>query len=281
MFFALEGDDTLGRNESRLGRLLDVRDYCKLHIIAHYFSVLAGGERVRGGRCACCLSARSADDAGRARGFMREMAGGRDGHAASSTRSPGQADAPDRMLPVPRRLRRQHHDATPPRLALSAEDIERAGAAPRPRPARRHRPRRARGAARERDRMLALATKHGALRAASFASGEMAEAAARGMFSRVDVIAINEDEGAMLARQGLRPGRRAERFSTGVAAALRRFNAGMRSSSRPARRARTATKTACGSSRPRRRSRSLDRRGGRRALRRDACGARGRHAVCR
>ena len=42
MLFALEGDHTLGRNESRAGRLLDVRDYCKLHIVIHYVAKLLG-----------------------------------------------------------------------------------------------------------------------------------------------------------------------------------------------------------------------------------------------
>lgn len=42
MFFNLEGDHTLGRNESRLGSLMPFKDYCKLHIIAHYISVLLG-----------------------------------------------------------------------------------------------------------------------------------------------------------------------------------------------------------------------------------------------
>jgi len=41
-FFALDGDHTLGREESRSGRFLDQRDYCKLHIIAHYVKVLLG-----------------------------------------------------------------------------------------------------------------------------------------------------------------------------------------------------------------------------------------------
>ncbi len=44
MFFALEGDHTLGRNESRPGRLLDVRDYCKLHIVSHYTAVMLGAD---------------------------------------------------------------------------------------------------------------------------------------------------------------------------------------------------------------------------------------------
>jgi len=42
VFFALDGDHTLGREESRSGRFLDKRDYCKLHIISHYVKVLLG-----------------------------------------------------------------------------------------------------------------------------------------------------------------------------------------------------------------------------------------------
>jgi ribokinase len=42
-FFLLEGNETLGREESRAGRFLDRRDYCKLHIISHYVKVLLGG----------------------------------------------------------------------------------------------------------------------------------------------------------------------------------------------------------------------------------------------
>jgi ribokinase len=41
-FFALQGNETLGREESRLGHFLDRRDYCKLHIIAHYVATLVG-----------------------------------------------------------------------------------------------------------------------------------------------------------------------------------------------------------------------------------------------
>ena len=35
VFFALDGNHTLGREESRGGRFLDRRDYCKLHIVSH------------------------------------------------------------------------------------------------------------------------------------------------------------------------------------------------------------------------------------------------------
>ena len=41
ILFALEGNRTLGRNESRMARRLESRDYCKQHIILHYISVLA------------------------------------------------------------------------------------------------------------------------------------------------------------------------------------------------------------------------------------------------
>jgi sugar/nucleoside kinase (ribokinase family) len=42
IFFSLAGDHTLGRNESRPGKLLDVRDYGKLHIVSHYVAKLLG-----------------------------------------------------------------------------------------------------------------------------------------------------------------------------------------------------------------------------------------------
>jgi len=42
MFIELEGNHTLGREESRGGRILNRRDYCKLHIISHYIAVLLG-----------------------------------------------------------------------------------------------------------------------------------------------------------------------------------------------------------------------------------------------
>jgi ribokinase len=42
IFFALDGEQTLGREESRSGRFLDRRDYCKLHIVSHYVQALLG-----------------------------------------------------------------------------------------------------------------------------------------------------------------------------------------------------------------------------------------------
>ena len=48
LMFQLCGDGTLGRNESRPARLLDCRDYCKLHIIAHNVAVLMGASQAAG-----------------------------------------------------------------------------------------------------------------------------------------------------------------------------------------------------------------------------------------
>jgi len=41
-FFVLNGNNTLGREESRSGHFLDIRDYCKQHIVLHYIKILLG-----------------------------------------------------------------------------------------------------------------------------------------------------------------------------------------------------------------------------------------------
>lgn len=41
-FFSLNGNHTLGREESRSGRFIDRKDYCKLHIVSHYVKILLG-----------------------------------------------------------------------------------------------------------------------------------------------------------------------------------------------------------------------------------------------
>jgi ribokinase len=41
-FFKINGDHTLGREESRSGHFLNINDYCKQHIILHYIKILLG-----------------------------------------------------------------------------------------------------------------------------------------------------------------------------------------------------------------------------------------------
>jgi sugar/nucleoside kinase (ribokinase family) len=43
-FFVLNGNETLGREESRSGHFLNINDYCKQHIILHYIKVLMGAD---------------------------------------------------------------------------------------------------------------------------------------------------------------------------------------------------------------------------------------------
>ncbi len=44
IFFSLKGNETLGREESRMATLLPYKDYCKQHIIMHYIAVLLGAQ---------------------------------------------------------------------------------------------------------------------------------------------------------------------------------------------------------------------------------------------
>lgn len=54
LLFLLDGDHTLGRDESRAGYLSNARDFCKGHITMHYLSMLAG--------CRCTLLGLVGDD---------------------------------------------------------------------------------------------------------------------------------------------------------------------------------------------------------------------------
>ena len=45
IFFALNGNETLGREESRMAKLLPYKDYCKQHIILHYVALLLGAQQ--------------------------------------------------------------------------------------------------------------------------------------------------------------------------------------------------------------------------------------------
>ena len=195
LFFALEGDHTLGRNESRPGRLLDVRDYCKLHIIAHYVAALLGAHPSGQPFHVLPIGRVGRDQTG-AR-LREEMAG-----VGMDLRFVVTDDERPTILGVCF----QYPDGSGGNItptngaasALTAEDIDRAEpylaansgraialAAPEvPLGARLH--------------LLRLATRHGALRVASLTSAEVPAAQELGLFSLVDLLAVNEDEAAML-----------------------------------------------------------------------------------
>lgn len=198
LFFALEGDRDLGRNESRPARLLDVRDYCKLHIVAHYPAVLLGA-RPRSGTGGqgdafhvLPMGKVGADDVGRR--LRNEMASagmdvrfveavaGRptlfsvcfqypDGSGGNLTTTESAATAlvpedVDRLEPM---LDRQT-------IALAAPEVPLVS----------------------RLRLLQLGTAHGAFRAAAVASTEVGEARALGLFAHADLLSMNQDEAGAL-----------------------------------------------------------------------------------
>ncbi len=194
--FDLEGDDTLGREESRAARLREARDYCKLHIIAHYPAVLLPPPfRV------VPVGAVGNDEPG-AR-LLREMNGA--GMDTTLVRT-------IERTPTTLSVCFQYPDGTGGNLtaadAASARvtpaDIERA------RPLfERHRGRGIALAAPEvpldaRAALLEMATEYGFFRATSFTPGEIREAIATGLFHHLDLVSINMEEARALL--GAAPG---------------------------------------------------------------------------
>jgi sugar/nucleoside kinase (ribokinase family) len=193
IFFALEGNHDLGRNESRPGRLLDVRDYCKLHIVAQYPTVLLGAREDRGPFHVVPVGKVGIDEIGLRLRAEMERAGmdvrfvdavpGRptllsvcfqypDGSGGNITTVDSAASlVGERDVDLVERW------LSPSALALAAPEV--------PLPVRRH--------------LLRRATERGALRVASLTTAEMEEARETGFLSLVDLLALNEDEAAALA----------------------------------------------------------------------------------
>ena len=191
VFFKLEGNHTLGRNESRSGELLDVRDYCKLHIVIHYIAKLLGsgtGEN----RFKIFPVAKVGDDAA-GHFVIREMQQvGIDTHLVQvvagkptlfsicfqyadgaggniTTNNSAAAELSDNDIDRIESL----FDADPSRtIALSVPEA--------PLAVRHH--------------FLEIASKAGVFRAGSFLSGEISAATRRGMFKLLDLVALNESE---------------------------------------------------------------------------------------
>jgi sugar/nucleoside kinase (ribokinase family) len=193
MFLALEGDRTLGRNESRPARLLDVRDYCKLHIVAQYPTVLLGAREDQGPFHVVPVGKVGIDEAGLRLRAEMERSGmdvrfvdavpGRptllsvcfqypDGSGGNvTTVDSAAALVSERDVDVVERW------LSPSALALAVPEV--------PLPVRRH--------------LLRRATERGALRVASLATAEVGEARETGFLSLVDLLALNQDEAAALA----------------------------------------------------------------------------------
>jgi sugar/nucleoside kinase (ribokinase family) len=197
-FFLLEGNETLGREESRAGAFLDRRDYCKLHIVSHYLRALMGeafpvfpvgkvGDDDAGGRLLAEMQ-----DAGLDLRFVERVAGaptlfsfcylypdGSGGNLTTGTSACTRVDpaavsaAEDVMAGLGARG-----------IALAVPEV----------------PLAARAA------LLELAGRHGLFRAASFTRAEIRAARAAGAFDAVDLLAVNLEEAAAAADLDLAAG---------------------------------------------------------------------------
>lgn len=218
-FFVLNGDHTLGREESRSGHFLERRDYCKLHIIAHYVKTLLGPTFT-----AIPVSRIGADEAGRR--LRREM-------ETTGLDLRYLAEDPDR--PTLFSFCFLYPDGSGGNLttdnsaveAMEARDVESvepefahfqgqgiALAAPEAPPA-------------VRSALLRLGARHQFFRVAALTSAETETPWAVDLLRQADLTALNLDEAARLARldpAGLAP----EQVATAAVAALGVINPGLK-----------------------------------------------------
>jgi sugar/nucleoside kinase (ribokinase family) len=197
MFVALEGGRTLGRSESRGARLVDARDYCKLHTVAHHVATLCGA--TSSGDPFRVLPVGVVGDDGAGARLLEEM--GAAGMDASHVRVD-----PDR--PTLFSVCFHYPDGDGGNIttvdsaasSLQLADVDAVAGVLEPsvialaQPEVPLEPRR---------RLLELGRERGALTAGSFTSLELQEARARGLFELLDVVAVNEHEAVALARMDL------------------------------------------------------------------------------
>jgi sugar/nucleoside kinase (ribokinase family) len=199
ILFALEGNHDLGRNESRGGRLLETRDYCKLHIISHFAAVLTGarppeqpfhvlpvgkvgrdaaGERLLAEMKDAGLDCRFVDavpDRPTLFAVCYQFPDGAGGNLTPTNAAPSLLS--ERDLDAAQPWLEKYGDRA---IALAAPEVPLA----------------------MRASLLRRATKTGAFRVASFVPGEMADALKDGLLDQVDLLAINEDEAAAMTGTG-------------------------------------------------------------------------------
>ena len=189
-FFALNGNHTLGREESRSGHYLDQKDYCKQHIITHYVKKLSPKDFMLypigkvGNDAAGRELIREMEQVGMQLDYVQvaddaptmialclvypDKSGGNltVDHSACALVSASDIDA------AVVQLAKYQADA----IVLAVPEVPLAS----------------------RRRLLELGTLYGAFRVASFLSEEMAEVQAAKILHHVDLLAINLDEAMRL-----------------------------------------------------------------------------------
>jgi ribokinase len=188
MFFQLNGNHSLGREESRSGYFFDRKDYCKLHIISHYVQALLGrnfivipvgkiGDDEVGNRLLEEMT-----ETGFKMDYVEKSLGDQtlfsfcfiypDGSGGNMTTSDSACSKIDELFvqkAEPEFLRFQGKG-----IALSAPEVP----------------------IRARESLLELATKYEFFRVASFTSEEMRNLIQTEIFKRIDLLGINLDETA-------------------------------------------------------------------------------------
>lgn len=202
LYFALEGNHSLGRRESRPGNLLDVRDYCKLHIICHYVAVLLGADSAGLRFHVLPIAKVGADDHGRRLKHELSLAGVDVSHVDAVEGRPTLLSV---CFQYPDGDGGNITAANSAAAALAKPDIDRCEAIL----ARYGRHAIALAVPEVpfecRQYLLKMAGAHGALRVASFIPSEITAFRREGIFAHVDLIALNEDEAATLAGRPLNP----------------------------------------------------------------------------
>ena len=200
--YALQGEHELGRNESRLGELLESRDYCKLHIVEHYIARLMGSRRDPASFRVWPVGVVGNDAVGRR--ILTEMsAAGIDtqfvrSHPALKTLFSVCFNYPDGSGG---NITSNNSAAE----AVTADDLR--ATSPHMKAAGAH------GVAlclpevplKMRRAFLELASDCGNYRACSFALGEIEEAQIMGLFSLTDLLALNQEEASALLGDGSGP----------------------------------------------------------------------------
>lgn len=194
-FFELNGDETLGREESRSGHFIDRRDYCKLHIIAHYVATLLGpkfpvvpigrvgddgvGRRLYGEMQATGLVMRRVEIASGEPTLFSFCFVYPDGSGGNMTTDDSACSRVDAGFV--NGAEEEFERLAGQGIALCAPEVPLEGRA----------------------QFLRTATRHRLFRAASFTSEEMPRALADGLVAQVDLLGINRDEAAaVLGREG-------------------------------------------------------------------------------
>ncbi len=190
-FFRLNGNETLGREESRSGRFLDQRDYCKLHIISHYVHALMGADFavVPIGKVGDDAAGQALLEEMRADGldtrYVQACPGEQtlysfcflypDGSGGNLTTDNSACDQvePGDVLQADSEFRQYARAG----IALAAPEVPLAA----------------------REALLDLGTSRGFFRVAAFNSGEMRAALAGGLIAMTDLLALNLDEAARAA----------------------------------------------------------------------------------